>query len=133
MQMVTKQILVVTDSPQIASILTSKLERDSFSVISKSSAQDALTLLHKENFSLAILDSLLPDRSAMELLKAIRSSFQQSALPIFILLDALQEHTAEEYFSAGANEVLSKPFRPTDVSKRITKILNTVNDLVQSG
>ena len=117
-----RKILVVTESPQIASIVISKLERDGFKVFWKSTAAQSIEFIQSDAPNLAILDSILPDSSGYELLLKIRANPDSGTTPIFILLDTLQERSAEEFRQNGAQEVILKPFRPTDLSKKVRKI-----------
>lgn len=117
------KIIIATESPQIAGIVTSKLERDGFQVFWKPNAHQCLEFIDQEGARLAILDSVLPDMESGALVKEIRQRQSSEMLPIFVLLDRLQERTAEDFLSSGANAVIAKPFRPTDLSKKIRKIL----------
>ena len=118
------KILIATDSPQIASILRSKLERDGFAVFWKPDGKSTLELVQSDSPDLLILDSILPDFSAFELLRQIRTLARLEDLPVFVLLDVLQERSAEEFLRCGAREVIPKLFRPTDLSKKIRKTLS---------
>lgn len=117
------QILIITESPQIASILVSKLERDGLSASWKPDGKRGFESIETEAPSLVILDSILPDLDSFRLLEKIRSFPGRNSLPVFVLLDVLQEHSLDEYLAAGARAVIQKPFRPTDISKKIRKAL----------
>ena len=128
------KILIATDSPQIANILRSKLERDGFAVFWKQDGKSTLEFVRSDPPALLILDSILPEPSAFHLLGQIRSVLRFENLPVFVLLDVLQEYSAEDFLRCGAREVIPKPFRPTDLSKKIRKTLSpfkgTPRDLV---
>ena len=119
----TKNIFLATESPQIASIITSKLERDGFKVLSKSNGLESLHIILAESPDLVVLDSILPDLNAYEILQKLRANPGTHELPVFILLDAMQERTEEEFIRIGADFVFIKPFRPTNLSKKIRKTL----------
>ena len=121
------KILIATESPQIANILTAKLERDGFKVFWKPDGKRTLESVLKDPPDLLILDSILPDDSAFHLLEKFHALPGLEALPVFILLDVLQEHSAEEFLRGGARAVVQKPFRPTDLSKKIRKTLASLN------
>lgn len=119
----TKNIFLATESPQIASIITSKLGRDGFQVLSKSNGLESFQAILSESPDLVVLDSILPDLSAYEILQKLRANSDTLMLPVFILLDTMQERSEEEFIRIGANFVFIKPFRPTNLSKKIRKIL----------
>jgi DNA-binding response OmpR family regulator len=119
----TNKIFLGTESPQIASIITSKLGRDGFSVLCKSNGVEAFQSMLSEPPDLAVLDSILPDLNAYEILQKLRAHPGTQKLPVFILLDVLQEHSEEEFVRGGADMVFIKPFRPTNLSKKIRKTL----------
>src|SRR3990172_1034452 len=114
----TNKIFLATESPQIASIIPSKLERDGFAVLCKSNGAEFFQAILSEPPDLAVLDSILPDLSAYEILQKLRAHPGTEKLPVFILLDALQEHSEEEFVRNGADLVFIKPFRPTNLSKK---------------
>lgn len=118
-----QKILVVTESPQISTIITSKLERDGLRVFQSSSGKESLKLIESFCPELMVIDSVLPDMSGYELVQKVRTSSGVATLPIFILLDLLQERSAKDFLNSGATEVLVKPFRPTELSKKIRKVL----------
>ena len=118
-----KKIFLATESPQIASIITSKLERDGLKVAWKSNGAESLRAIFAEPPDLMILDSVLPDVSGYELLGKIRGNPVTEAHPVFILLDTLQEYSEMDFIQQGADMVFIKPFRPTNLSKKIRKTL----------
>jgi len=118
-----KNIFLATESPQIASIITSKMERDGFQVHSSSNGLETFKSILAESPLLVVLDSILPDLNAYEILQKLRANPGTHELPVFILLDAMQERTQEEFMGIGADFVFIKPFRPTNLSKKIRKTL----------
>ena len=119
------KVVLATDSPQIASIIRAKLERDGLEVFWRPDGKAAIEFVQSNPPDLMIIDSILPDLSGLDLLERIRSLPGLESLPVFVLLDVLQEHSAEEFLRRQAQEVLPKPFRPTDLSKKIRKILSS--------
>ena len=119
------KILIVTESPQIASIVTSKLEREGMEVFWKRDGRQCLDSLRGQRTELVILESILPDRSGYEVLREIRSSPELGPVPAFVLLDVMQDKTEQDFLRAGASAVFVKPFRPTNLSKQIKKALRS--------
>lgn len=119
----SKKIFLATESPQIASIITSKLGRDGFEVLSKSNGLESLHTILAESPDLVVLDSILPDLNAFEILEKLRANPDFRQLPVFILLDTMQERSEQDFIHIGADFVFIKPFRPTNLSKKIRKTL----------
>jgi DNA-binding response OmpR family regulator len=68
-------------------------------------------------------DILMPYTSGLELIGILRSE-QDNKLPILVLSALDEEATVMEAFSMGANDFLSKPFKPTELTIRVKRLLN---------
>ena len=126
-----RTILIVTESPQIASIVTTKLERDGMRVSWQKDGERCLAFLTAERPDLIILESVLPDRSGFQLFEEIYSRDRLRAVPVFVLLDVMQDKTEADFLEAGAAQVFIKPFRPTVLSKKIRKTLSIENQALE--
>ncbi len=113
-------ILIVEDEKTIADTIIYRLETDGFSVVWVSTGTEALVKLADHSPSLIILDIGLPDINGLELCKTIRL---KSNVPIIFLTARTEEIDRVVGLELGADDYLSKPFSPRELSARVRAVL----------
>lgn len=122
------RILIVEDEPAIVDNIQYALETDGFETICFSSGAKALEFLNKEEVDLIVLDIGLPDINGFELCKDIR---QKTSTPIIFLTARTDEVDRVVGLEIGADDYVTKPFSPRELTARIKAILRrtgTVRD-----
>jgi two-component system catabolic regulation response regulator CreB len=119
------KILIVEDEPAIADTIQYALETDGFDTALLSSGQPVLPYLSEEKVDLIILDIGLPDLSGLELCKKIRLTH---ALPIIFLTARSEEIDRVVGLEIGADDYVTKPFSPRELSARVRAVLRRTND-----
>ena len=117
------QILIVEDEAAIADTLVYALLAEGFATHWSSLGGEALTLLEKGTFDLAILDVGLPDISGFEVCKRLR---RFSELPVIFLTARSEEIDRVVGLEIGADDYVVKPFSPREVAARVKAILKRV-------
>lgn len=118
------KILVIEDERNIAETLVYALETDGFQAIRVATGQEGLKLLKERNFDLIILDVGLPDQNGFEVCKKIR---QQSQIPIFFLTARSDEIDKVVGLEIGADDYITKPFSPREVTARIKSLFRRLD------
>jgi two-component system phosphate regulon response regulator PhoB len=119
----SKKILVVEDEPDILKTLEYNLERENFIVSSASSLSDAKEQLVKDNFSLLILDLMLPDGSGLDLCRELKSDSTNES-PLIIILTAKDDEVDKVVgFELGADYYVTKPFSVRELILRVKAVL----------
>ena len=119
-----KNILVIEDEPDIRKNLEYNLSREGFKVSSAASLNDAnQKLSNNDDFSLLILDLMLPDGSGLDLCKKIKSDRKTENIPIIILTARDDEVDKVVGFELGADDYVTKPFSVRELILRIKAIL----------
>jgi len=115
------KILIVEDNSRVSSLLKRGLESQEYQVYISEDAEDAIVLLNKISFDLAITDIMLPKMSGIDLCKVIKE--KSPDLPIIMLtaLGTIDEKI--EGFDAGADDYMVKPFEIRELYVRIKAIL----------
>lgn len=116
------KILVAEDEPLMLMAIQAKLKNDGFEVTAVQDGREALKAIETSVPDLIITDILMPYTSGLEVISIVRSS-QNKKLPIIVLSALGQEDTVMEAFQLGADDFLTKPFNPTELSLRVKRLL----------
>lgn len=123
------KILVIEDERNIAETLVYALETEGFQAIRVATGQDGLKLLKERSFNLIILDVGLPDQNGFEICKKIRL---HSHVPIFFLTARSGEIDKVVGLEIGADDYITKPFSPREVTARIKSLFRRLEGNKQS-
>ncbi len=110
------KILVVDDEKEIADLVAFYLESENFDVTVCYTSKDALAQVEKEVFDLAVLDIMLPGMSGLELCKEIRKNY---TYPVIMLTAKDEEVDKIRGLMLGADDYMTKPFRPLELVARV--------------
>ena len=117
-------ILVIEDEPDIRKNLEYNLGREGFIVSSEASLNSAEKKLQNNNdFSLILLDLMLPDGSGLDLCKKIKGNPETESIPIIILTAKDDEVDRVVGFELGADDYVTKPFSVRELILRIKAVL----------
>ena len=120
-------LLVVDDDRRIRDLLSRFLAGEGYRVSTAETAADARTKLSGLSFDLLILDVMMPGESGFDLAKAIRGN---SSVPILMLTARDAAESRIKGLEIGADDYLSKPFEPRELSLRIANILKRAQPAV---
>ncbi|MEO3947601.1 ATP-binding protein [Gorillibacterium sp. CAU 1737] len=116
-------ILAVDDDPVNRNVLLGILTNEPYVVTMASSAQEALHLLAKKQWTLVIADVMMPEMSGYELTQAIRNQYSISELPVLLLTARSQPADIYTGFLSGANDYVTKPVDATELRYRIRALI----------
>ncbi|NJP37019.1 response regulator transcription factor [Alkalicoccus luteus] len=116
-----QRLLVVDDEESILTLLQFNLEQGGFEVTTAMDGKEALEKALDEQFDLIVLDLMLPGMDGMEVCKELRQSKIQT--PILMLTAKGDEFDKVLGLELGADDYLTKPFSPREVTARIRAIL----------
>jgi DNA-binding response OmpR family regulator len=112
-------VLVAEDDADILQLVTTRLARDGFEVLSARNGVDALAIARERRPSVAVLDVSMPGLDGLEVLQQIRSDEQLRGMRVLLLTAKAQESDTRRGFAAGADSYVRKPFSPSDLSARV--------------
>lgn len=121
-----KKILVVDDTKNIRTLLTTCLELNGYEVTTASNGAEALKLLEPDKFDLAFLDIKLPEMSGTEVLRRIRG--MNIDIPVVIMTAYATVKNAVECTKLGAVAYLQKPFT-ADKVKQVLQDIETCENI----
>jgi two-component system, OmpR family, KDP operon response regulator KdpE len=114
------RILVVDDDPQIRRVLKVTLSGQGFEVDDARNGEAALERLRESRFDLVLLDINMPGMSGLEVCREVRAG---SEIAIIMLTVRDNEADTVEALDAGADDYVTKPFKPSELSARIRAAL----------
>ena len=118
--MTPKRILIVEDETSVADALVYALESDGFAPTWVATAGEGMAALHKETFAACILDIGLPDGNGFDLCRQVRACYD---IPILFLSARAEEVDRILGLELGADDYVTKPFSPREVTARVKAIL----------
>ena len=114
------RILLCEDDAGIIKKLTLTLAQEGYDVIAVNRQRDALEAAENESYDLALLDLTFPDGSGYPICSAIK---RKGDIPVIFLTAADDEFNVVTGFDVGADDYITKPFRPLELVSRIKKAL----------
>lgn len=116
-----KKILIVEDDHSIANLQKDYLELSGFEVNIVDSGSEALKVLQAEEFSLVILDIMLPGIDGFEVLRKIR---ERDDTPVLLVSARAEEIYKINGLGLGADDYITKPFSSGELVARVNAHLN---------
>ena len=102
------RVLVVEDERKLAQVLTAALQAEHYEVVVARTGEDGFFRACAEAFDLVVLDLMLPGRSGLEILQALRQRHLQTPVLILTARDGVEDRVTG--LDLGADDYLVKPF-----------------------
>jgi len=113
-------ILAVDDEPAIVRLVRAKLQADGYAVITADRGAAALAVLDEQRPDLVVLDLMMPGMDGFETLRRIRT---ESQVPVILLTARAGDADKLRGLQGGADDYLTKPFNPDELSARVEAVL----------
>ena len=120
-------ILFLEDEPTIREVLTEYMKMQNYNVTCAEDGGQALELLAKKRFDMAVLDIMVPKVNGLDVLQYIKEHQPETATIILTALD--DEKTQVQAFNSYADDYVIKPVSPIILLKRMETILRRVKRL----
>src|SRR5215471_7126534 len=115
-----ERLLVIDDDAELCQLVTRFLSREGFAIHWVPGGSAGLERALAEEYSLILLDVMMPDTDGFEVLHRIR---QQSRIPVLMLTARGDTRDRIRGLELGADDYLPKPFDPAELAARIRAIL----------
>lgn len=119
----THRILVVDDEPDITALVAYHLAKAGYRVSTASSGAEALRSAREERPDLVILDLMLPGTSGYDVLADLRQREETRDAGVILLTARREETDRIRGLSLGADDYLTKPFSPQELTLRVGAVL----------
>jgi two-component system KDP operon response regulator KdpE len=115
-----KLVLVVDDEPRMIGFIRMNLEIEGHQVIEAHSGIEALEAIRTKLPDVVLLDVMMPDLDGFETLRMLR---EFSNIPVIMLTAKGEENDKVYGLELGADDYVTKPFGPRELSSRIRAVL----------
>ena len=112
------QILIIDDSPVQANFLKSILEHD-YAITVSNTAEDGLNQVRTGDYSLILLDVIMPGMDGFELLKKLQEEVLLQRAPVILITSLNDTDHEAKGLTLGAVDYITKPFHPAIVRARV--------------
>jgi DNA-binding response OmpR family regulator len=116
----TVRVLTVEDDERIRLSVKLALEEEGWDVFEAASGEDAIAAFHQHPADVVLIDIMLPGIDGFELCRALR---KVSDVPVVMVTARSDTHDVVAGLEAGADDYLTKPFAPKELSARIRALL----------
>jgi two-component system alkaline phosphatase synthesis response regulator PhoP len=117
------QIVIVEDDPDICEILQYNLEQEGCGVIVFHDGKEGLNHIQENPPDLILLDLMLPGMNGLEIAHSLRRDKQTANIPLIMITARSEEMDILQGLEQGADDYITKPFRPREVIARIKALL----------
>lgn len=124
--MVNKRVLIIEDDLAFGKMLQNFMTTKGFEVDHCMTGVSGRKLLQDNSYDLLISDLKLPDDSGMDILKFVKSL--PNSIPTVLMTSYADVATAVEAIKQGAEDYISKPFRPEELLMVVDQAINTEED-----
>jgi len=111
-----EKILIVDDEPEIADLVELYLKNENYTVYKFYNAREALACVESTELDLAILDVMLPETDGLSICRKIR---ERHTYPVVMLTAKDAETDKITGLTLGADDYVTKPFRPLELVARV--------------
>lgn len=121
---VTTRVLFIEDDDAIRIALRMNLEDDGYDVVEAEDGEVGLECFDAGAYDVVLIDLLLPGIHGLEVCRRIR---QKSVVPIIVVTAQSDTHDVVAGLEAGADDYITKPIAPKELSARIRAILRRID------
>jgi two-component system alkaline phosphatase synthesis response regulator PhoP len=119
-------IVVIEDETDIAAVIEHNLSRAGYKVTCQTDGLAGAQTVRQELPTLVLLDLMLPGIDGLEVCKRLKADPQTARVPIVMLTARGEEVDIVRGLELGADDYITKPFRPGELVARIKAVLRRV-------
>jgi len=116
-------VLIVDDDDRLREYVRVNLEAEGYTVREAANAEDGLTALGEESPDLILLDVMMPQVDGWEMLRRIQEHTGVGAIPVIMFSAKVDERSAADAASRGAQGFIGKPFDPRSLIEQTKQLL----------
>jgi CheY-like chemotaxis protein len=113
-------VLICDDEPALRELVRISLDGP-YQFMEADDGEESLEIARRVRPDVVILDMMMPRRSGLEVLRAMRQEKDLSDIPVIVL--TAQPATRDQAVRAGADIVMVKPFEPEEIATAVEEVL----------
>lgn len=113
-------VLICDDEPALRELVRISLDGP-YQFVEADDGEESLEIARRVRPDVVILDMMMPRRSGLEVLRAMREEKDLSDIPVIVL--TAQPATRDQAVRAGADIVMVKPFEPEEIATAVEEVL----------
>ena len=117
------RVLVVEDEADLSELIAYHLKQQGHHITQCATGQSALEAIENDVPDLVVLDIMLPDISGVEVCRRLRKSDRTENIPVLFVTAKGEEVDRVVGFEVGADDYVTKPFSPRELTLRVEAIL----------
>lgn len=119
-----KKILIVEDESYLVELLTVRLVKEGFEVISASNGEEAIEKVGETTPNLVIMDIMMPKMNGYQATRKIKENPATKHIPVIMLSAKGLESDRTWGLSSGADDYVTKPYEFSTLLEKMNKLLN---------
>lgn len=124
-----KKILVVDDQLMFLKMVSFKLKKAGFTPVVAYNGEEAIEQFESENPLLVITDLNMPKKNGYEFIHYMRD-IKGSHIPVLVVSMENKDESKVKAIQMGANDYMSKPFKPKELMSRVNRLISLSNNLM---
>lgn len=120
------KIVVIEDEPDILEVIQHNLTREGFKVLACTDGAEGLRMVQNEAPALVLLDLMLPGMDGLEVCRLLKMDTVTQHIPIVMITAKAEESDIVLGLGLGADDYMTKPFRPRELVARVRAVLRRV-------
>ena len=117
------RVLIVDDDERLREYVRVNLEAEGYMVREAASADEGLAALDEESPDLILLDVMMPKVDGWEMLRRVQEKHGVGAIPVIMFSGKVDERSAADATSRGAQAFIGKPFDPRALIESTKQLL----------
>ena len=125
MSELNRHLLLVEDEESLGYLLSEYLSMKGYKITWAKNGEEALDVLKREDFDLAILDVMMPKMNGYDVCNTVKNEWKLDEVKVVILTARGQEMDIERGVRAKADDYMTKPFDPDQIVEKARSILGS--------
>lgn len=117
-----KKVLLIADDEEMNRKIISRFLKNDYEILQAADGRAAMELLHSTHVDALLLDIIMPEMDGLEVLEQMQQEDSLSHIGVLVATST-KEKTERSALSLGADDVVSKPYDPIVIRKRMQNIL----------
>lgn len=118
------KLLIVDDDVLMLKALKFRMNKDGYDVDTAEDGRKAIECIDNCEYDLVLTDVMLPFKNGLEIVQHVKRK-ENTKTKVVILTALGVENAVTDGFAMGADEYITKPFSPSELSIRVKKLLAT--------